>query len=103
MLRSTTLPRDPPGRLARTSCGFCEGAHGQPQGRWYDVSKRCKGTCYRAVPAFTSAAAMATLARARGGFDSGEAVDLPPAAGAQAAPQRHAQCLGDRSPIPGVR
>jgi hypothetical protein len=36
-----------------TSCGFCEGSHGQLMGRWYDVSKRCKGTCFGAVPALT--------------------------------------------------
>jgi len=51
--------------VSRTSCGFCEGTHGQEPGRCYDASGRCKGTCYSAVPALTLAVAMATLSRAR--------------------------------------
>jgi hypothetical protein len=31
--------------VTRTSCGFCEGAHGQPAGACRDASGRCKGTC----------------------------------------------------------
>jgi hypothetical protein len=41
----------PEASQVRSSCGFCEGTHGQPRGRCYDSSGRCKGTCYSAVPA----------------------------------------------------
>ena len=33
----------PPASQARTSCGFCEGGHGQPRGVYQDVDGRCKG------------------------------------------------------------
>ena len=33
----------PPASQARTSCGFCEGGHGQPRGVCQDVDGRCKG------------------------------------------------------------
>ena len=33
----------PPARQTRTSCGFCEGGHGQPRGVRQDVDGRCKG------------------------------------------------------------
>jgi len=42
----TTIPRDdqPRSKDARTSCGFCEGGHGQPRGACHDVHGRRKGT-----------------------------------------------------------
>ena len=46
-----------------TSCGFCEGSHCQLMGRWYDVSKRCKSTCYGAVPALTLAGLVRIIRR----------------------------------------
>ena len=33
----------PSASQARTSCGFCEGGHGQPRGVYQDVDGRCKG------------------------------------------------------------
>jgi hypothetical protein len=33
----------PPEKPGRTSCGFCEGGHGQPRGVCQDVDGRCKG------------------------------------------------------------
>jgi len=35
----------------RTSCGFCEGGHGHPEGVCHDVHGRCKGTWPGFVPA----------------------------------------------------
>ena len=29
--------------VTRTSCGFCEGGHGQPRGVCQDVDGRCEG------------------------------------------------------------
>jgi hypothetical protein len=41
-----------PAHEVRSSCGFCEGNHGEPAGVYYDVNGRCNGhTCYGAVPA----------------------------------------------------
>jgi hypothetical protein len=47
----TTLTPRSARQASRSSCGYCEGDHGQPPGVRYDVNRRYKGTCYGAVPA----------------------------------------------------
>jgi hypothetical protein len=54
----------------------------------------------RASQPLTLAVAMATLSWGEGLFDPGKAVGLPPAAGAQAVPERYAHRLGDVGPHP---
>jgi hypothetical protein len=43
----------PPANEVRSSCGFCEGNHGEPAGVCYDLNGQCNGhhTCYGAIPA----------------------------------------------------
>jgi hypothetical protein len=48
---TTTLRDDRPVKADRSSCGFCEGGHGQLPGVCHDINGRCKGTSYGAVPA----------------------------------------------------
>src|SRR5580704_13620230 len=76
-------------QIAHQKC-FCERGHGQAPGKCHDDHGRFKGTYNGAAPALTVAVVMATLSPGEGLLDSGEAVGLPPAAGAQAVPERYA-------------
>ena len=97
---STTLTPRSARQASRSSCGFCESGHGQPPGVRYDASGRCKGHLLRCRPAFNLGRGSGHAVPGEGLFDPGEAVGLPPAAGAQAVPERYAYRLGYLSPHP---
>src|SRR4029077_20400989 len=117
----TTTPRDDrPVKADRSSCGFCEGGHGQAPGKCYDDHGRGNGTCYGAVPVLTLAVAMATLSQARdsstlatpwaslrrparrlfqSGMQTGSAISAPiPASGDPARPLRSRPAPRDLTP-----
>jgi len=97
---TTTLRDHRPVKASRSSCGFCEGGHDQAPGKCYDDHGRGNGTCYGAVPALNPGRGNGHAAPGEGLSDSGGAVGQPPAAGAQAVPERYAHRLGDLSPHP---
>jgi len=85
---TTILAPRPAKQVPHQMRGFCEGGHGQAPGKCYDDHGRGKGTCYGARPGLNLGRGNGHVVGSEGLFDPGKAMGLPPAAGAQAVPER---------------